>query len=100
LAVNTPITVVMENHHTGTLPLTCKGIEVSAQNVVVSAVKRSEDGEGYVVRAYECDGKTTSATICVKGLDAIDGQFAPHEVKTFFFKNGIWEEVLFTEYQE
>lgn len=100
LAVNTPITVVMENHHTGTLPLTCKGIEVSAQNVVVSAVKRSEDGEGYVVRAYECDGKTTSATICVKGLDAIDGQFAPHEVKTFFFKNGIWEEVLFTEYKE
>lgn len=100
LILNTSLGVVLENHHAGTLPLTYKGMSVSADNVTVSAVKRSEDGTGYVVRAYECDGKATRATISVNGLSALETQFSPYEVKTFFCKDGVWEEVLFTEYKE
>ena len=96
--LNMPVTVVLENHHNGTLPLTYKGIDVSAENLIVSAVKRSEDGTGYVVRAYECTGKATGATIRIGGLPALQANFGKYEVKTFFLKENVWEEVLFTEY--
>jgi alpha-mannosidase len=98
LTLNTSLTVVLENHHNGILPLTYQGIEVSADNVIVSAVKKSEDGTGYVVRAYECDGKATSATIRVANLPILQANFGGYEVKTFFLRNNAWEEVLFTEY--
>ncbi len=96
--INTPLTVVLENHHNGALPLTYKGIEVDAENLVVSAVKKSEDGTGYVVRAYECEGKTTTASIRIGDLPVLTGNFGAYEVKTFFLKGEAWQEVLFTEY--
>ena len=97
--LNAPLTVVLENHHEGVLPLTYKGIEVDAENLVVSAVKRSEDGTGYVVRAYECEGKATNAAIRIGGLPILQASFGRYEVKTFFLKGELWEEVLFTEYK-
>ena len=97
--LNTALTVVLENHHEGVLPLMYKGIEVDADNLVVSAVNRSEDGTGYVVRAYECEGRLTDATIRVGGLPILQASFGAYEVKTFFLKDNAWEEVLFTEYQ-
>ncbi len=100
LQFNTSLAVVLENHHNGVLPLTHKGITVGAENVVVSAVKVSEDGTGYVVRAYECDGKATETTLAISGLPALNASFGAYEVKTYFLKDGAWEEVLFTEYKE
>ena len=97
--LNTPLTVVLENHHAGILPLMYKGVEVSAENLVISAVKKSEDGTGYVVRAYECDGMATTATIRVGNLPVLEARFGGYEVKTFFLKGDAWEEVLFTEYK-
>ena len=97
--LNMPLTVVLENHHNGTLPLTYKGIEVDEENLVVSAVKRSEDGTGYVVRVYECAGKATDSHIRIGGLPTLQASFGKYEVKTFFLKGNTWEEVLFTEYE-
>ena len=91
--------MVLENHHAGILPLTYKGVEVSAENLVISAVKKSEDGTGYVVRAYECDGMATTATIRVGNLPVLEARFGGYEVKTFFLKGDAWEEVLFPEYK-
>ena len=100
LQFNTPVSVILENHHEGCLPLTDSAISVSAENIVVSAVKQSEDGKGYVVRAYECDGKDAAVTIAVKGLKTLEAKFKAYEIKTFYLANGEWEEVLFTEYKE
>ena len=100
LLLNTPLTSVLENHHNGVLPLVCQGIAVDAENVLVSAVKKSEDGAGYVVRAYECDGKATQTVLTVKGLPVLRASFGAYEVKTYLCKDGAWEEVLFTEYKE
>ena len=100
LQFNTPVSVILENHHEGILPLTYSAVSVSAENIVISAIKQSEDGKGYVVRAYECDGKTASATVGIKGLKPLKAQFKPHEIKTFYLADGDWEEVLFTEYKE
>ena len=99
LQLNTALTVVLENHHNGILPLTYKGMEVGAENVIISAVKKSEDGTGYIVRAYEVSGVPTKTTLRVGDLPVLTANFGAYEVKTFFLKNKAWEEVLFTEYQ-
>jgi alpha-mannosidase len=100
LQFNTPLTSVLENHHEGGLPLVLQGIDVGADNIVVSAVKRSEDGTGYVVRAYECEGIETETMIELSGLPELCASFGAYEVKTYFLKDGEWTEVLFTEYKE
>ena len=100
LAFNTRPTVVLENHHNGVLPLQYSGLEVQADNVLVSAFKKSEDKQGYVVRAYECEGKGVTTKIDCKQLGSYDVSFAPYEIKTLFIKDGKAEEVLFTEYKE
>ena len=100
LAFNTKLTSILENHHKGTLPLCYKGIDIDAENIVLSVLKKAEDGNGYVVRAYECIGRETVATIHVKELGKHTVRFTPYEVKTFYVaSNKAWEEVLFTEYK-
>lgn len=100
LLFNTPVTHILENHHQGKLPLQYEGCVISEENVVVSAMKKSEDGKGYVFRAYECEGKETRAEIDWKGVGKLQAAFKPYEVKTWKIENGEWEEVLFTEYKE
>ncbi len=100
LQFNTPLTVVAENNHVGDLPLVYEGIWVEKENIVVSALKKAEDGDGYVLRAYECDGRAVSSKIDCKNLGAYDVAFAPYEVKTLRIRNGKAEEVLFTEFKE
>lgn len=100
LQFNINPTVVLENHHSGCLPLAYEGMSVDKENIVVSAFKKSEDGSGYIVRAYECDGQSTAARLDCKKLGAYDVTFAPYEIKTLLLKDGKAEEVLFTEYKE
>jgi alpha-mannosidase len=45
--------------HTGTLPATLSFLNVDSDNVVVTAVKKTEDGNGLLVRFYEWAGKPT-----------------------------------------
>ena len=98
LQLNTPPTAIMENHHSGCLPISYEGISVSQENVVLSAFKRAEDGDGYVLRAYECAGKAVSCKIDCKALGAFTVDFTPYEAKTLRIQDGKIKEVLFTEY--
>lgn len=68
--LNQPVTLIAENNHKGSLPFSDRGVSVDKENIIVSAIKRSEDNKGIVIRAYECDGKNT------------------------------WEEVLMTEFKK
>lgn len=38
-------------------------VEVSPPNVVVSTVKQAQDGQGYIVRVYEIEGRATTFTV-------------------------------------
>lgn len=83
---------------------------VNAPNVVVTAFKRAEDGEGWIVRAAECAGQIATATFALgikatsvketnlievdeketkratlKG-DALTAEFTPYEIRTFRLK--------------
>ena len=100
--LNKPFTNIIENRHEGTL--TAKrysGLRISADNVMLSAVKRSEDGTGLVVRVYETGGQEAAYTISGDMLPVpLCDTITPWSVKTWYLADGetAWKEVLLTEY--
>lgn len=98
--LNMPLQLYMETHHKGNLPPVYGGVEVDCDNVIIGAVKESEDGTGYIVRAFECAGKSVMAEINFKLLDrkfAFD--FKPQEIKTIYIPKhaGNVKGVMLTE---
>lgn len=96
-------TVITENNHPGFLPDRCEGLVSSEDNVIVSAFKRSEDGRGIVLRAYETDGKQTEVTFSGSLLPTpLTAVFKPFSINTYFLADGEteWEEVLITEFPQ
>ena len=76
-------------------------MSVEKENILISALKKSEDGRGFVLRAYECAGEETATKIDVKGIGNATVVFKPYEVKTFYITpNNQWTETLFMEYNE
>ena len=99
--LNLPMTNIMENNHKGTLGHTFKGFDCSADNVIVTAIKESEDGKGMVIRAYETDGVDTDAVISGALLPTeLKAHFGAYSVNTYYYslKTKEWKEVLITEY--
>jgi alpha-mannosidase len=60
------------------------------RSVVVTAIKRGEDG-GTVVRAYETAGRATRARLELLG-QTIEADFGAHEIKTF--RDGVEVDLL------
>lgn len=60
---NTPLIVRRGQIKDGKLPDSKSFIEVSAPNVLVSILKKSEDGKGIILRCYETDGLDTDVII-------------------------------------
>ena len=61
----------MENHHAGYLPLVCEGMRVDKENIVVSAYKRAEDGDGIVVRMYEAYKERKTVTLSIPNAKSV-----------------------------
>ena len=98
--LNMPLQLYQETHHNGSLKPVFNGIEIDCENIIVSAIKKAEDGTGYIVRAYECEGKSCMAEFNLKLLDrkfAFD--FKPQEIKTIFipFTSGNIKGIPLTE---
>lgn len=96
----TPVNIV-ENNHVGTLPTNYCGISCDCSSVVVSAFKRSEDGEGLILRAYETEGKPAKAVFSGNILGtSVSLDFSPYEIKTVYIDDRTKQvkEVLLTEY--
>lgn len=60
---NTPLIVRRGQVKDGKLPDSQSFIEVSAPNVLVSILKKAEDGKGMILRCYETDGLDTEVMI-------------------------------------
>jgi len=83
--LNVPLTPVLETYHEGPLPSAYRGVEVSAENIVVAALKESEDGAAFVLRCHETAGRDTEADIRLPLLDrALHFKIGRHQVKTFW----------------
>jgi len=56
-----PLTAVVTTAHAGALPGEHSFASVSPENVVLTAVKKAEDADGLIFRAYEWAGKNATA---------------------------------------
>jgi alpha-mannosidase len=79
-----PIALLATYHPKGALPQAGAFIAVEPENVVVTAVKKAEDGDDLILRAVETVGAATHATICLpKWGRTIEADFGSCEIKTF-----------------
>ena len=87
---------VLETFHEGKLPVSFTGIAAEPSNIVVTAVKKHEDSDATIVRAYEADGRPTEAKISLFGRE-FAVRFGPREVKTLIFSENGTVETDFLE---
>ena len=81
--LNNPLQTHQETHHDGFLPQSYSALSVSQANVVVTAVKSAEDGNGVILRIVETDGKNTEASVNFAALNAtFTMTWNPQEIKT------------------
>jgi alpha-mannosidase len=80
--LNQPPFALIETYHEGTLPQQATYGNDGGGEVVVTVVKGAEEGDAYVVRAYESAGRAASARIELFG-HTIDAEFGANEIKTF-----------------
>lgn len=97
--LNTPLSVQQETHHDGTLPEVFSALNIDKDNIVVTAVKTAEDGDGIILRIVECAGERTKAKISFNALNTeFEPDFAPQEIKTVRIKaDGKIKEELIIE---
>ena len=92
---------VVETYHEGPLPPNYCGIQLDADNIRVGALKRSENGKGYIVRLVESTGKTGKVKVNFVLLNrSLDLSFGAYEIKSLFIPCDAEEnvqEVLLTE---
>jgi len=78
-----PINII-ETYHKGSLPQKDSFLTVDVDNVIVSVVKKAEDNDDLVIRAYETSNDATNAVIKLpKWNRTIHAKFNPSEIKTF-----------------
>ena len=94
-----PCPITYQGIHTGKLPKSGSFLSVDAPNVIVTAVKQSENGEDTIVRLVEAIGKQTTASLDLKFAHLKwSGNFHPSEIKTLrISKAGTIKEVNLLE---
>ncbi len=69
--------------HQGNLPATHSLVQVNPFNLVLTAMKKSEDGNSLILRFYEWAGKATHAKITVPAgaSEAVETNLLEHDIK-------------------
>jgi alpha-mannosidase len=80
--LNQPPFALIETSHHGPLPQQRSFGSDGEGDVVMTVLKAAEDGNGYVVRAYESSGRDAEAHLEFLGR-TIDARFGANEIKTF-----------------
>lgn len=77
-----PVTII-ETFHKGSMPQKNSFLSLESDNLIISAIKEAEDGDGIIVRAYETKKQNVKATLKVPFLNREEIlSFAPCEIKT------------------
>ncbi|MCD4753950.1 MAG: hypothetical protein K8R40_12840 [Anaerolineaceae bacterium] len=81
--INQPATVHLTTHHLGSLPRHGSFIDGFPENIILTVMKKAENMDGMVLRAYETHGKSTSVSISSAfSSQEIPLEFSPYEIKT------------------
>jgi alpha-mannosidase len=85
--LNQPPFAMLESFHDGSLPSEAGYGADAGGDVVMTVLKRAEDGEAFVVRAYESAGRDGRASFDVLG-HRWEAAFRANEIKTFRLEGG------------
>lgn len=82
----TPSPIILQGIHRGERPQANSFASVEPSDIIVTAIKKSEDGDDLIVRCYEAEGRAVSASVNLPFADKRwSGQFRPYEIKTLRF---------------
>lgn len=94
-----PHEAIVETFHKGSLPTYFSGISVTPSNISVTAVKKSEDCDGIILRLFETDGRDTRVDLRV--FDCKLECDVPHNsIKTYLVTKSDVKEVDFVEWEK
>ena len=100
--LNTPLTNVIENWHNGKIKeKNYSGLSIDKNNVILSAIKRAENGKGLIVRLYETEGVDTDFTLSGDLINVpLKTKITKFSFNTYYLEDGTdkWREVLLSEY--
>ncbi|MCX7599755.1 MAG: glycosyl hydrolase-related protein [Armatimonadetes bacterium] len=86
--LNAPPIAREEPAHRGKLPPSFSLASLDADNVILEVIKKAEDGEGLVLRAYEINGQPATAALTFAGQELSQLAFRPCEIKTLLLADG------------
>jgi alpha-mannosidase len=90
--LNESMVAHIESAHSGSLPPRASFVECSADNVALTVVKRSEEGNALVIRGYETAGREANTRVELPHLkQSLEVPFKPHEIKTLRIDKETWE---------
>jgi alpha-mannosidase len=101
--LNEPAFTHIESAHKGKRGHTASMIGTEADNVMLTVLKRSEDGKALIVRGYETAGRSTPTVLHFPFKKRkTDITFKPHEIKTLRVDTKKWtvKEVNLLEEEE
>lgn len=88
LLLNQPAVCLVETYHEGPLPQKASHLQIGAENVVVTAFKKAEKQDGYVLRMYEAEGKDTDCSVEIPVMNrSFIVPLSPYSIKTIFIPN-------------
>lgn len=93
---NSPARAISASFHHGELQERYSAIGELPEGVTVSAIKKSEDGDGFVLRAYESEGRETSCKLILLGKQ-LDLSLTPYAIATVSSDS---EKLNFVEWRE
>ena len=96
--INTTLSTMLDTFHKGVLEREYSGISISKENIAVTALKKQEDGKGWMLRCYETENKDTDVEISLFGT-TWTASFGHSQVKTFIIDKGTVSESDFIEWR-
>ncbi|GHT44384.1 hypothetical protein FACS189438_2840 [Bacteroidia bacterium] len=85
----TPPVPVYQGIHRGTMPKSGSFLSVDTPNIIVSAIKQSEEGGDIIIRLVETLGEAVTATLRFPSVNhQWKGSFRPCEIKTLRLNPG------------
>ena len=81
--LNYKLLALQVDSHQGNLPAMHSLVQVNPHNLVLTAMKKSEDGNSLILRFYEWAGRTTHAKIMVPtgASEAVEANLMEHDIK-------------------
>jgi len=81
--LNNPLIPIPGYAHKGKLPCHCSFVAAGPLNVILEVIKRAEDSNDLVLRAYETAGKKSRAELCFEHIGKkYHFNINPYEIKT------------------